>query len=215
MRASIASRWLIAGTRKEIRQLMEAEVGAGTARETLARTQRRFSEICRELPRVGSLLNPLSIILIWASWCLALYLVLAESGRSAEWVGERILQAFERQLRSYPRLLTSLLNRVWFSRLNARVVRRWCNASQARPVPGGWSARFVERDGTRFDLGMDYTSCGICTLFTRYQAAALAPYMCQTDPIMSGVLGHQLSRTKTLAEGGVCCDFRYSATLRD
>ncbi len=38
----------------------------------------------------------------------------------------------------------------------------------------------------------------------------LAKYMCRLDYVIADIIGMKLKRTKTLAEGGDFCDFRYS-----
>lgn len=61
-----------------------------------------------------------------------------------------------------------------------------------------------------FELGYDYYECGVCKLCREEACPELARYMCRLDYLMADMMGMTLTRTKTLAEGGDYCDFRYS-----
>ncbi|MBR1863220.1 MAG: L-2-amino-thiazoline-4-carboxylic acid hydrolase [Ruminococcus sp.] len=61
-----------------------------------------------------------------------------------------------------------------------------------------------------YDLGYDYHECGICKICRDEGCFELAKYLCRLDFIMADMMGADLVRTKTIAEGGDMCDFRYS-----
>jgi hypothetical protein len=80
--------------------------------------------------------------------------------------------------------------------------------SQQRRYPGDWVFEVIEGDGQTFDVGMDYTECGIEKFMRRQGAANLTPYLCNLDYVTFGATGLGLVRTKTLGWGCDCCDFR-------
>lgn len=61
-----------------------------------------------------------------------------------------------------------------------------------------------------FDLGYNYLQCGICKLCKDEGGLEIAKYICKLDYVLADMMGMKLERTTTIAEGGKCCDFRYS-----
>jgi hypothetical protein len=80
--------------------------------------------------------------------------------------------------------------------------------SLKKKFPEDWVYNFLEGN-EEFDLGMDFTQCGIQKLFHKYDADEFIPYLCAMDIIMSECGNLGLHRTQTLAEGNNKCDFRY------
>lgn len=60
-----------------------------------------------------------------------------------------------------------------------------------------------------FNFGYDYYECGICKICNDEGCFKLAKYLCRLDFIMADMMGVKLVRTKTIADGGDRCDFRY------
>lgn len=61
-----------------------------------------------------------------------------------------------------------------------------------------------------YDLGYDYTKCGVCRLCADEGCPELASYNCRLDYTLAEMIGLKLKRTTTIADGGAKCDFRYS-----
>lgn len=61
-----------------------------------------------------------------------------------------------------------------------------------------------------YELGYDYLECGICKLCRDEGCFELAKYLCKIDYLMVDLIGVNLTRTMTIAEGGEYCDFRFS-----
>jgi hypothetical protein len=61
----------------------------------------------------------------------------------------------------------------------------------------------------QFDLGYDYTECGVCKLCRDEGCFELAKYICKMDFVLAEIMGMRLERTQTIAEGCEKCDFRY------
>ena len=58
------------------------------------------------------------------------------------------------------------------------------------------------------DVGMDIARCPVAELCSRIGVECFFPYFCVNDYITHDVLGIRLTRTRTLAHGASCCDFR-------
>jgi len=56
---------------------------------------------------------------------------------------------------------------------------------------------------------MNVKSCAICSMFSKYDAMDLVPYMCASDDVESDRDGQGLRRNGTIATGARRCDFRY------
>ena len=70
-----------------------------------------------------------------------------------------------------------------------------------------WKYSF-QRGKDHYDL--IYTKCGLCHLGRRENCFHLIRYLCEADFITYDLMGADLKRTQTLAEGGNCCDFHVS-----
>lgn len=73
-----------------------------------------------------------------------------------------------------------------------------------------WQFRFVRRNN-EYDL--TYTRCGLCQLGRRENCFHLIRHLCEADFITYTLMGAELTRTKTLANGDDCCDFRVKKGL--
>jgi len=169
---------------------------------------REYEALIPKIPYIGGKKNIIETYLIQSTWALALYRALKNHGKSAEETGSICYEMVEAQLNSYPRLLRTLVGRLYLSRFRAGM-ERGAAESQKRLYPGNSLWTFVQGDGKEYDFGMDMTECAICKFFHAQGADELAPYMCLTDFAVSKALGMGLIRTTTLAEGGIKCDFTY------
>ena len=85
----------------------------------------------------------------------------------------------------------------------------WAMRSQQRRYPLDWVQTVFRGDGRDFDIGVNYTECGLMKYFASLGMPELAPYPCRVDFPTARAEGTGLARTSTLAEGGKVCDFRY------
>ena len=89
----------------------------------------------------------------------------------------------------------------------------WANAEKIMEVAGseknGYKSRFLGVNGNH--AGMDVLSCPIVDALAEIGMPEVAPVMCAIDMIYStGYRGIQFKRTKSVAEGDDCCDYRYT-----
>lgn len=87
--------------------------------------------------------------------------------------------------------------------------KRAANAVKGNAIsdsPFNWNTEVVlGRDADEYTI--IYHRCGMCALARQEGLFHLVPYMCVMDITSVEWLGGVLYRTKTLAEGGDCCDF--------
>lgn len=87
--------------------------------------------------------------------------------------------------------------------------KEWERKSHERKYENDWVVDVLEKTDA-YELGYDYHECGICKLCQDEGCFELAQYLCRLDFVLADIMDMKLERTKTLAEGGDFCDFRYS-----
>lgn len=86
---------------------------------------------------------------------------------------------------------------------------KWSEESHKRKNENNWVVDILTRCND-FDLGYNYTECGICKICRDEGCFELAKYLCRLDFMIADLMNVKLVRTKTLANGDEMCDFRYS-----
>lgn len=87
--------------------------------------------------------------------------------------------------------------------------KAWEKESHERKYENDWVVDVLDKTDD-YDLGYNYYECGICKLCQDEGCFELARYLCRLDFVLADIMGMKLERTKTLADGGDFCDFRYS-----
>lgn len=88
----------------------------------------------------------------------------------------------------------------------------WANFGKIMKVAGGEKAGYKSRiygvNGNQ--AGMDVLSCPVVNALVEIGMPEVAPVMCAIDQVYStGYRGIKFRRTKSVAEGDDCCDYRY------
>jgi hypothetical protein len=60
-----------------------------------------------------------------------------------------------------------------------------------------------------FGYGIDILECGICKLFKNNQAEKYSTILCEVDKLTASMVGLELVRGGTIAQGAHLCDFRF------
>lgn len=193
-------------------KLLLPELIAFYGKETAIRIQQdtlaEYERLIPRLPYVGGKENPLTKNLVEAAYGLALYRALLRHGGTLEQAGELIYLAVERSVNRIPTWVRYWIGKMYFSRRRFQAMYQRALVSQQRCYPGNWVWEVIAGDGQDFDLEMNYTECGIDKFMRSQGAQELMPYLCNTDYALFRGLGMELTRTKTLAWGCGCCDFR-------
>lgn len=85
---------------------------------------------------------------------------------------------------------------------------QWAEESKKKQYENDWVLDVLPGE-EEFDLGYDYLECGACKLCRDEGCFELAKYLCRLDFVLAEMMGMELARTTTIAEGGERCDFRY------
>ena len=90
----------------------------------------------------------------------------------------------------------------------------WSKETHQRKYKNDWVVDILPGNG-EYDLGYDYTECGVVKLCRDEGCPELAPWLCRMDFVLADMMNMKLERAGTLAEGKECCDFRYSRKNRN
>ena len=98
--------------------------------------------------------------------------------------------------------------KTYYSEKKMEARRKWSKDTYERKYKNDWLVDVVPGDDVH-EFGFDYKECGVCKLCKDEGCFELAKYLCRLDFLIVEVIGIKLDRTKTLAEGGDLCDFRF------
>ena len=161
------------------------------------------------IPYIGGKKNGLTFNLVASAYSLAVIKVLERIGRSERDIGKILYEMSESYFKSKSRFLKWVYPRIIFSKFIFKRGKKKTEKSQLKKYPEDWVFEIVKGDGTNFDVGINYTECGICKFYEKMGAKKYVPYLCLSDYSMARVFGIGLIRTQTLGNGAQSCDFRF------
>jgi hypothetical protein len=192
-----------------LRPLLRERFGEEGLDAAIAETRAEYEAVIDRLPWIGGSANPRSFSLYGSAFWLALWRVLEPRGLTLDEARKLFCELFRTYWSRYPRVLRRLYGRIRMGPANQKKVRRLAMASQARANPDDYVSRFVPGEPGRFDYGIDFVECAIMKFLRAEGAEELAPVLCELDWPHTELLGIELIRTTTLAQGGDRCDFRF------
>jgi pimeloyl-ACP methyl ester carboxylesterase len=193
--------------RKHLVETYGQAEGEAIARESL----RSFEALLPEIPYIGGDENRYTRNLYLTAAMLAMYRSLQAHGATVEEAARLIYLGTASFFNSVPtRWLMRWQGRRMLGRRRREQLTRSAAISQQRSYRDDWVYGVVEGDGRSFEMGMDFTECGIVKYLDREGAPELAPFLCWIDYPQFAAMGLRLDRTETIAQGGHRCDFRVS-----
>ena len=96
----------------------------------------------------------------------------------------------------------------YFSEKKMEGRREWSKKTHERKYEDDWVVDVIEKDDN-YDMGLDYTRCGVCEMCKKEGCFEWAKYLCKLDFMLVEMIGIKLDRKGTLAEGADKCDFRF------
>ena len=192
------------------RGFMESSLGREKADDVVRRSEVRYEALLTEMPYIGGWDNPHTDTLTQVVSFLALYFVLKEEGKTTEEIGALIHRISERKVETMPRLLRSLLGRLYMSEFWRKRTQRKALLSRQKEYAGNFVYEVMDGKPGEYEWGINYLECAIVKFFHRQGADDLTPYMCYVDYILFPGMGIDLKRTGTIGQGCSQCDFRFS-----
>lgn len=161
-----------------------------------------YRRICLRAKDIGSKNRLLS------AYMMAAYFI--AMNRCTGLTAEENYAVFEKGLRNSRLFAVILGNADQYLDIKKMPSRKaWAESSKNSTYENDWVVEVYE-SCEAYEYGCDYIECGVCKLCKDEKCFELAKYLCRLDFLMAEIMGMKLVRTKTLAEGYDCCDFRYS-----
>jgi hypothetical protein len=195
-----------------LRDVLSQRFGDDDLDVIIAKVRAEYEGLIKRLPWIGGSANPRSFNLYGSALWLALWRVLKPRGLTLDEAQELFCDIFRAYWSRYPRLLRRLHGRVRMGPTNQRRVRRLAMASQRRANPDDYVYEFVPGEPGRFDFGLDFVECAIIKFLRTEYAEELAPVLCALDWPHTELVGIELMRTTTLAQGGATLRFSLPTT---
>ncbi len=170
----------------------------------LKETRKQYVALVPQIPYIGGDENPMTRHLVRSTTSLVLYRIMKSQGKTAEETGELIYNAVTASVSQMPDAPGPELSAAYIAEEKERARK-----SQERHYSEDWVWEFIEGDGVEFDYGLDFLECGTQKLYHTYGADEFLPFYCYLDFVTYRTIGWGFTRTKTLAEGGERCDFRF------
>jgi hypothetical protein len=173
----------------------------------------KYEDILTKAPDVGGKKNLFVSIITDKLSLLAMLLILEKEGYGYREIGEfannfteiETKNGMERAEKKGMNLLDLYFNNTFFNS-----VKTHCNDTLRRKYPDNWVMEFVDGTNEEFDYGLNVSECAIHKVYKRLGAEKYAPFACLIDFAQAHVLGFGLSRSKSLANGALGCDHRYT-----
>ena len=166
-----------------------------------------FERMIGDMPYLDNPNHPMASAIFGCSASLALYLAMKECGVDVHDFGSGMLTGMANAPEPEPDPAEPRDSRPMKERFAGFIAT--AEASQRDAKPGEFVFEAFLGDRSEFDWGMNVKSCAICSMFSKYDAMDLVPYMCATDDVVSDQRKQGLRRTGTIAVGAHQCDFRY------
>lgn len=183
--------------------------------ELINQMRSEYEDILTELPDIGGKKNLFISILTSKASLVAMFRVLEKEGYTYREIGDfsyrfteiETKNAMERAEKKGINLLD-----VFFDDAYIYSLKKHCEDSQERKYPDNWVMEFVDGSNEDFDNGFNVSECGIFKVYKKLGAEKYAPFACILDYAQANILGFGLTRTKSLANGALGCDHRYTRT---
>jgi len=190
---------------RAVRRLLNRERGHGETAAFMDKAYTHYADLIDRLPPYRSRAERMAYEL--GAFGLALYRTLREESWEQDAAVDRVARLIWEPLKVIGSIV-SLYRRTPGPMLLWKATVKL--ASRTIQGPPAWEYTWLE-PGEAFDLGFNVTSCAYWEYFRRMGAPEVARAYCQGDIYIAEQLAPAIEfhRTKTLATGGDCCDFRY------
>ncbi len=174
-----------------------------------------LEELIPELPWIGGKGNIFSQFLVRPSMLLPIVQILHQEGVPTRKIGQIMFEMAEKGYFLFPRPIRWWQRRKYFKKGEMQKWRDAAAKTQEQQYSADWVCEFVEGDRETFQYGLDMKECGLLKFWSSKGLEDFVPYLCLADWALWNSLGVQVQRTKTLANGGDCCDYRYIRLNKD
>ena len=172
----------------------------------LGKVKDEFENLLPEVPYVGKI-DIMQRQMLLTVIFTAFYRVLKETEKIADiWI---LCNDFNKEtLMSMPRFVRWLIKKSTFGKRMKNSFIKMAKEQKAKNLADQWD--YVEGRDKNFDYGINITKCAKLLFLQKLGYKEFLPYVCLVDKNFAECCKYGFKRTKTLAEGADCCDFRIS-----
>ena len=172
----------------------------------IEKVKKEFEKLLPEVPYVGKIDTMQRQMLLTVIFT-AFYRVLKETEKSVDiWI---LCNEFNKEtLMNMPRFVRWLIKKSLFGKHMKNSFRKMAKEQKEKNLADQWD--YIEGNGESFDYGINITKCAKLLFLQKLGHKEFLPYVCLVDKNFAECCKYGFKRTKTLAEGGDCCDFRIS-----
>jgi hypothetical protein len=175
----------------------------------LARAREELELLIPQIPYIGGKDNTFTKYLVRPSMLIPLVSVMRDEGVPIRTVGQVIFEMAEASYNLAPAPIRWWQGHKYFMGKTRAMWQRTAERTQRHQYPGDWVCEYVEGDGETFEYGLNMTACGLLKFWRAQGLEPFVPYLCLTDWALWRAQSVEVRRTQTLANGAVCCDYRY------
>lgn len=166
-----------------------------------------FKSISPLIPEVDEK-SPWLKNIIAVAYEIGIWLQLEKSGMAIPEISELTCEVLSDVMRQIPLAIRKGMKT---ASLSKSFVSEFAKESENLNHNNNWNVSLVcPKASDSFEIGINIYTCPIVRMCETLGVRRFAPYFCKNDFVTYNVLGIQLSRTQTLADGDVMCDFRLS-----
>jgi len=171
--------------------------------EITTEARKDFEQLLPQIPYIGGKDNRITEELINSAILLPLLRIFEKEGLDFYEIGKLTYEIFEAFFKVIPPS-DDIFSDDYINQEKERAKN-----SKLRKYPGDWVFDFVEGDGKTFTFGIDFYECGVYKFYKSQGLEHLMPIVCISDFAQARAYGYGLTRTQTIANGALLCDFRY------
>lgn len=177
--------------------------------------RKKYEDLLTKMPDVGGKKNLFISIITDKVSLLAMFFILEKEGYTYREIGEFAIKFTEIETKNaMERTEKKGMNLVdlYFNDIFLNSARTHCNDTLKRKYPYNWIMEYLDGTNEDFDYGLNVSECAIHKIYTKLGAEKYTPFGCLIDFAQGNILGFGLTRTKSLANGALGCDHRYTKT---
>lgn len=167
-----------------------------------------FRQVAAELPDIGD--SIFSFNYAYAPSYVAWYRSMRQLGLDAGQADDLMWKMNEKMLLSVPKPFLHMAGKSYLNSFRKKAKQHL----QRQGKPGfseyDWLIDYRDIDANSFEI--DIRRCGFITVAKKYGVEGMLPGICSVDYMVSYYMGNGFSRTKTLGDGGECCNCHYELT---
>jgi hypothetical protein len=203
-------KWILRLGRLLQKKILKKHFSRKKARQLLKMVKQEEKEVVQKIPYIGGKENTFSKFLVFSSAVMPNAKVLEKEKISTREAGQILFEITERTYSLQPKFLLRKEAKETFKPETIQNWRETCKKSKKKEFKMDWVCDFVEgTDDDSFVYGLTMKECGILKFWKQEGLEKYVPYLCLTDWASWKRTGIIVERTKTLANGAECCDYRY------